>query len=262
MPENTGNSKKQTNLDAFTLIELLVVITIMSMLMSLFLPALSGAREQGRRVSCASNLRQFTAAWTMYADENDGKLCSANTDDDPSNWVVDGDVMPGNTIGGTELAIKDGALWSYISMLKLYRCESDPTDLLRSYAISRTMNGKTCNCEHDNINPFRKLGQITNSAEKMVFVDAASRMGWIEGSFCPVADIKAEPPKWFRRNSRNITARHSGGCALSFADGHCEYWKYEDDRTVELANWQIAPNAASDDNIDLERMVYLLKGLK
>ena len=264
MPEQIKNSRKQTGLAGFTLIELLVVISIISMLMSILMPALSGAREQGRRIVCASNLRQFTAFWTMYTDENDGKLCSADTgwNNPGHNWVADGQPIPGNFIGGTEQAIKDGVLWSYTRTIELYKCKSDPTDLLRSYAIARTMNGKTCNCEHDNINPFRKLSQISNSAGKMVFVDATSQLNWINGSFCPIEDITAVPPKWFQRDDRNITARHSDGCVLSFADGHCEYWKYEDSRTVELANWQIDPADASYNNPDLERMVYLLKGLK
>jgi len=53
---------------AFTLVELLVVIAIIALLMAILMPALNRAREQGKRATCLSNLRQLTLAWTMYAD--------------------------------------------------------------------------------------------------------------------------------------------------------------------------------------------------
>ena len=274
------NGQKYTNVrevgrGGFTLIELLVTISIIATLMSMLLPSLNRAREQGQRVVCSSNMRQLTIAWFMYAYDNSDKLCSADTlwnddDEDNFNWVADGPIIADNSVGGTEDAIKNGVIWwPYVGRsLEVYHCKTDPSGLLRSYSISRAMSGKTCNCEHDNINAYRMLNEISRGAEKMVFTDATSHHKWLEGSFCPIVDIEAEVPEWNVRKDAEgritqiITARHGDGCNLSFADMHCEYWKWSDRRTVRLADWEeISPEEASPGNLDLQRMVKLLKGV-
>lgn len=54
---------------AFTLIEVLVVISIITLLISLLLPALGHSRATARMAICASNQRQIASALTMYGDE-------------------------------------------------------------------------------------------------------------------------------------------------------------------------------------------------
>lgn len=50
---------------AFTLIELLVVISIISILAAILFPVFARARENARRASCASNLKQIAQGALM-----------------------------------------------------------------------------------------------------------------------------------------------------------------------------------------------------
>jgi prepilin-type N-terminal cleavage/methylation domain-containing protein/prepilin-type processing-associated H-X9-DG protein len=58
----------------FTLIELLVVISIIALLAAILFPVFARARENARRASCQSNLKQIGLAITQYTQDYDEKI--------------------------------------------------------------------------------------------------------------------------------------------------------------------------------------------
>ena len=106
------NTTKHRRSRGFTLIELLVVIAIIAILAAILFPVFARARENARRASCQSNMKQLGLAFVMYAQDYDETL-PIGTDDSPSgNW-------------GASWA---GRLNSYVKSPQLYQCPSDTTN--------------------------------------------------------------------------------------------------------------------------------------
>ena len=63
---------------AFTLIELLVVVGIIVLLAAILFPVFARARENARRVSCASNLKQIGLGIMQYVQDHDERSRRCN----------------------------------------------------------------------------------------------------------------------------------------------------------------------------------------
>ncbi len=74
---------------AFTIIEMLVVIGILSLMLGILLPALSGAKKRSSKQTELNSIRQVGYAWTLYANGNNDKLLPGFLDADvQEKWRV------------------------------------------------------------------------------------------------------------------------------------------------------------------------------
>ena len=96
---------------AFTLIELLVVIAIIAILAAILFPVFARARENARRSSCQSNLKQIGLGLLQYTQDYDERLPIGTN---------------GGTVGnrGSGWA---GASFPYIKSQQIFVCPSDTT---------------------------------------------------------------------------------------------------------------------------------------
>lgn len=75
-----SQSRNPSRCRAFTLLELLVVIVIISLLTAIFLPALQKTRRHTRAVFCQANLRQWGIVFSLYTEDNQGRLPGSGRD--------------------------------------------------------------------------------------------------------------------------------------------------------------------------------------
>jgi len=126
-------SSKSRN--GFTLIELLVVIAIISILAAILFPAFARARENARRSSCQSNLKQIGLGMLQYVQDYDENF--------PTGWVENDPPVGGAILRPTGRGWA-GQVMPYMKSTQILKCPSDSvtatgTNVVASYFYNQVI---------------------------------------------------------------------------------------------------------------------------
>lgn len=196
---------------AFTLIELLVVIAIIAILAAILFPVFARARENARRASCQSNVKQIALGVMQYAHDHDDLLPAYSTE---------------------ETRLYHVAISPYVKSETLFRCPSakrNTTDSFNSiYFPSYALNGQTAygssvkTIYHGNGTP---LVSVTEPSITWMLVESRRSIarwdsdghGYYRISL--TSQTIPEDSDVFRANT------HLDGSNIGFADGHVKWVK-------------------------------------
>src|SRR3954471_2310023 len=82
----------------FTLIELLLVISIITILASFLMPALSKAKQKAWELRCMNNIRQLGCAFHLYLTDFNDTFPAADGGRLPEDWLYYNNLSPGPLI--------------------------------------------------------------------------------------------------------------------------------------------------------------------
>lgn len=228
----------------FTLIELLVVVSIVSILAAILFPVFARARENARRASCLSNLKQIGLATMMYVQDYDEKYLPF--------WNFQSATPPGGWI----MSHRDrwhypNLLYPYTKSMQVFWCPSgNSTDesLNSSYGFSYYImnvdepmvmasidSPSTTYLGMDfGTNTIRRRYATAPSGSRSYLPGAAPYTGQPEGNpGKPITDT------WALNDYQK--GRHFDGVNTLFADGHTKWLKtrivYDEARKGSSGAW-------------------------
>ena len=249
MPISLNRSQRK----GFTLIELLVVIAIIAILAAILFPVFARARENARRSSCQSNLKQIGIGFAQYTQDYDEKFPA-----------TDGWYRIGGAAGPT--ATWDLVIQPYVKSVQILTCPSDSNsktwdlsaygfgNVKRSYAMARYL---TISQTSDNTRQSEgmSLSSINQPSVTWAAADRVNQTGqndiFYTYEYCDLghSDQSASDfGKNFNDGATPATAtgRHLGTTNVLYVDGHVKSYRMSKGNIQPVLGHpeQTAPNGA------------------
>ncbi len=210
----------QQRIRGFTLIELLVVIAIIAILAAILFPVFARARENARKSTCQSNLKQISLANRMYMSDYD---------ETTFRWRRYSFNAPnGNYPYPTDQQSLVAITQPYVKNSNVFVCPSGAGGVNRGLYyhinVASLANGGT----QDPIN-----GSATMTSTKDPQMNATRTVLCWDG-----ASANSEDWTWTHYSDRNpdsssvagyyrLSDRHMGGADVAYYDGHVKWVKFE-----------------------------------
>lgn len=202
----------------FTLIELLVVIAIISLLAAILFPVFSRVRENARRASCMSNMKQIGLGIMQYTQDYDERLpfYGSNTGGDPATTVS-------NYITSAT-PNWHAQVYPYVKNWELFKCPSareattDPPIAGRGDS-NYGANGVVVRWSGSATGPL-SLAAIEKTAE-IIFAHELLERSRLSYAWPPPTGAKYR--RWMR--SAGYNSLHFEGANLVYVDGHVKWHK-------------------------------------
>jgi prepilin-type N-terminal cleavage/methylation domain-containing protein/prepilin-type processing-associated H-X9-DG protein len=229
MKTSTHNKENAPSSRGFTLIELLVVIAIIAILAAILFPVFARARENARRASCQSNMKQIGLGFAQYLQDYDEKYPMGLSNDvtNPNRndqghfgWVM--------------------ALQPYQKSVQIYQCPSETNAPVAAPTVTDDtgfndywVNRKICGWNNVDSCPGAACGlnQATmNSTALVVLIgdgakDDNTGQDDYKGRSTYMIKSGAFPNSSTSTANGNWGARHLEGANYGFADGHVKWLK-------------------------------------
>jgi prepilin-type N-terminal cleavage/methylation domain-containing protein/prepilin-type processing-associated H-X9-DG protein len=214
------NNKRQA---AFTLIELLVVISIISLLVSILLPALGSARKAARTTQCLANVRQHGQLLMIYAQDSKGVFIAP--------------IGPAGTASSTWTATL--STLGYLTSTRVASCPSFVPD---HYAVNGASRSYGLRASHSSVafmptggtaaeHRMLRMETIRSASEYELIGDTYRLMGSGPTQWCFFYAQQIATPGV---NDPKLHALHARAVNIAYLDGHGAATGY--DKLTNAAN--------------------------